>query len=394
MKKLVHTSVPRVLGVLALACLLPLAPHAADHGDAPIASNNQSTDIADLYAFLDPNDNAQLVLAMTQRGFIAAGENANFGIFDQFLQYRFELELTGDAQPDQFINITFTPVQASGGPQTATIELPGRRIFTALTTRSSTAAVAPAQVVTPDPATGVSFFAGLVDDPFFFDIPAFGRFVASVRAGTPDPTQLQRGRDSFAGYNVMGIALRIPLSFLRTPNIIGVSGVILRDEGSRGRPGVFKPQKFQQVERVGNPAVNVALTPFSRKDEYNLSTTVDDANGKFVDDIVATLTALGTNAANRTILFNVAVRDGDFLRLDTRIANTGPRGGTNAAAAFPNGRRLADDVIDTLLFFIANQNPLGDSVNASDVPPSNTFPFLALPQQPRAPGVLDDNTRN
>jgi len=101
--------------VLVLACLLPLAPHAADHGDAPIASNNQSTDIADVYAFLDPNDNTQLVLAMTQRGFIAAGENANFGIFDQFLQYRFELELTGDAQPDQFINITFTPVQASGG---------------------------------------------------------------------------------------------------------------------------------------------------------------------------------------------------------------------------------------------------------------------------------------
>lgn len=272
--------------------------------------------------------------------------------------------------------------------------MPGRRIFTALTTRSSTATAAPAQVVTTDPATGVSFFGGLVDDPFFFDIPAFGRFVASVRAGTPDPTHFQRGRDSFAGYNVMGIALRIPRSFLRTPNIIGVSGVILRDEGSRGRPGVFRPKKFRQVERAGNPAVNVALTPFSRKDEYNLSTPVDDANGKFVDDIVATLTALGTNAANRTILFNVAVRDGDFLRLDTRIANTGERGGLNAAAAFPNGRRLADDVIDTLLFFIANQNTLGDNVNASDVLPSNTFPFLALPQQPRAPGVIDDNTRN
>lgn len=394
MKKRCYTRTLRVIGMLAVAFFLPLAPYAADHGDAPIASNNQSTDIADAYAFLDPNDNSKLILAMTQRGFIAAGENANFGIFDQFLQYRFELELTGDAQPDQVIAITFTPVAGAGGPQTATIELPSRRVFTALTTRSSTAPAAPTQVITTDPATGISFFAGLVDDPFFFDIPAFGRFVASVRAGTPDPSQLRRGRDSFAGYNVMGIALSIPLSFFGTPNNIGVQGVIHRLEATRSRPGVFKPRKFLQVERTGNPAVNVALIPFSRKDEHNLATPIDDANGQFVDDIVATLTALGTNAANRAILANVVVARGDYLRLDTRIANTGPRGGINPGAGFPNGRRLADDVIDTLLFFIANQNTLGDSVDASDVPPANTFPFLAPSQQPRAPGVIDDNTRN
>src|SRR5581483_6324077 len=162
----------------------------------------------------DPNDNSKLILAMTQRGFIASGENANFGIFDQFLQYQFKLETTGDAKPDQFVNVRFSPVEGSGGPQTATIVLPGKQTFSAPTTRSSTAATAPTQVVTTDPATGVSFFAGLVDDPFFFDIPAFGRFVASVLAKSPDVTQLQRGRDSFAGYNVMGIALSIPLTIL------------------------------------------------------------------------------------------------------------------------------------------------------------------------------------
>ena len=57
------------------------------------------------------------------------------------------------------------------------------------------------------------------------------------------------------------------------------------------------------------------------------------------------------------------------------------------------GRRLADDTIDTLLFFIANQNPLSDNVNASDVPPRDLFPFFGHPQQPRDSGV-DDNTRN
>jgi hypothetical protein len=383
-------------GALALGLCLTIGPYvnAADHGDGPITSNNQSSDIADVFAFLDPNDNSKVVLIMTQRGFIASGENANFGIFDQFLQYRLELETTGDAKPDQFINITFSPVAGPGGPQTATVELPGNRIFTAPTTRSSTAATAPTQVVTTDPGTGVAFFAGLVDDPFFFDIPAFGRFVASVRAGTPDVTQFDRGRDSFAGYNIMGIALSIPATVLQSPAVIGVNGVIRRKTVQIKNGEIRTSGKFRQIERTGNPAVNVALTPFARKDEFNFSTPEDDAAGKFASDIVATLTALGTNATNIGILANVAVTRGDYVRLDTRIANTGPGGGNNAGAGFPNGRRLADDTIDTILFFVANQNPLGDNVNANDVPLGNTFPFLAPSQQPRDAGVVDDNTRN
>ena len=150
MKKLFSKSALRVLGVLALAVFLPVAPHAADHGDAPIASNNQSTDIADVFAFLDPNDNSRLILAMTQRGFIAAGENANFGIFDQFLQYRLQLETTGDAQPDLFIDITFSPVAQSGGPQTATIEFSSGHVFTAPTTRSTTATESPEATLSRD----------------------------------------------------------------------------------------------------------------------------------------------------------------------------------------------------------------------------------------------------
>ena len=390
----------RAIGALTLAlggCLtIASRIDAADHGDAPFASNNQSTDIADVFAFLDPNDNSKLVLALTQRGFIASGENANFGIFDEFLQYRFLLETTGDAEPDQFINITFSSVAGSGGPQTATIQLPGDRSFSASTTQSSTAPAAPTQVVTTDPATGISFFAGLVDDPFFFDIPAFGRFVASVRAGAPDASQLQRGRDSFAGYNVMGIALSIPLSFLQNPSTLGVSAAIRRNEKTRVDKDEFDTSgKFRQVERMGNPAVNVALIPFARKNEYNFATPEDDADGQFANDIIATLTALGTNATNIGILASVAVTRGDYLRLDTKIPNTGEKGGINPGAAFPNGRRLADDTIDTLLSIITNGAiTTGDNVNASDVSPASTFPFLALSQQPRAPGVIDDNTRN
>ena len=62
---------------------------------------------------------------------------------------------------------------------------------------------------------------------------------------------------------------------------------------------------------------------------------------------------------------------------------------------FPNGRRIGDDTIDVLLFFISNGGlTTGDNVNANDVTFRDAFPFFAPSHQPRDTGVLDDNTRN
>ena len=163
---------------------------------------------------------------------------------------------------------------------------------------------------------------------------------------------------------------------------------------SRLENGHFLVGGQLDVDREGVPAVNVALVPYPRKNEYNLATTIDDAAGRFAGSIVGTLTALGTNATNIGILASVAVSKGDILRLDLTKANSGPGGGNVAGAGFPNGRRLSDDVIDTILFFVANQNPLGDNVNANDVPFRDSFPFFGAAQQPRNPGTVDDNTRN
>ena len=76
------------------------------------------------------------------------------------------------------------------------------------------------------------------------------------------------------------------------------------------------------------------------------------------------------------------------------IPNSGLLGGTNLEAAFPNGRRPNDDVIDTIVTLINNGTHLGDNVNANDLVFQNKFPFLALSQQPRLPGTIDDKTRN
>lgn len=400
-KKLAILVTGLIIVIATAMAPLPMT-NAADHAEATLAAGDPGADLADVFAFLDPNDNSKVVLALDVEGFVVPSELLNLSFFAPEVTYRFEIENTGDAAPDQTIDITFSEQTSRSQPQTATIKLPNGRVFTAPTTVQTLSATANPFVVTTDAASGASFFAGLTDDPFYFDIVGFNRFVASVLAGSPDPTTLQRGRDSFAGYNIHMIALELPAAQLRGPagNIIGVNGVTLRakqthrsEEGGEQTNG-----KLIQVDRMATPAVNTALIPFPRKNEYNASTPVDDANGRFADSIVATLQALGTNATNIGILANVAVVHGDYLRLDLSIPNTsvgfGQRVTTPGYTGFPNGRRPGDDTIDDLLFFIANQTPIGDNVNSNDVPLLATFPFFAPPQQPRAAGVIDDNTRN
>ena len=145
---------------------------------------------------------------------------------------------------------------------------------------------------------------------------------------------------------------------------------------------------------MGVPLINKALIPFARKDEYNAAKPSDDASGKFLADITATLKALGTNDANVDVLTGIAVTNGDLLRLNVNIPNVGLQGGTNPEAAFPNGRRPADDVIDKIITIINNNSSLGDNVNANDLVFQDKFPFLALSQQPRLRGTIDDKTRN
>ncbi|HEX8178697.1 MAG TPA: DUF4331 family protein [Pyrinomonadaceae bacterium] len=423
---------------LALAVFLTPAPplNAADHGDAPYNSSDQSIDGADLYAFLDPTDNTRVVVALTSRGFIAAGENNNFGQFDPSVRYRFEIELNGDPRPDRFIDVTFSRRTGATAPQTATITLMDGQTFTAPSTPPSvciagTANCPPAATVTNLGSTGVRFFAGMRDDTFNFDIPAFSAATNALRAciaaqNPPDNTcvnnalaNFQRGRDSFAGYNIMNIVLSLPKSLFTAAagnnNLaeVGVNGVLQRRSPQlfvaspdQVKPGASYPAvgfgRWVTLDRNGIPAVNAVLIPFARKDEFNAATGVDDASGRFAGDIVASLRALGTNDANINILASVAVVRGDMLRLNLNTANPSLGQGeeiysTANYAGFPNGRRPGDDVVDTLLFFIANQPAGGitDNVNSNEVPIPLTFPFFPSPHQPRPAGTgAEDQTRN
>src|SRR5439155_25665307 len=95
------------LTVAAMSATALFLARAADHAEAPLVESDQAADIADLYTFLDPNDNSKVILAFDVHGFIVPGENGNLGGFDKDVLFRFNIENTGDAPPDKLIYVSF-----------------------------------------------------------------------------------------------------------------------------------------------------------------------------------------------------------------------------------------------------------------------------------------------
>jgi hypothetical protein len=406
---------------LGLSCLtafvLSVAPRPAcadDHADAPLTAADRAADIGSVFFFLDPNDNTYAVAALTIGGFIVPSMNSNLGFFDGGVRFVFAFENSGDAKADFTIEVTHSAQTSRTTAQTATIKInkaPSVQTFTAQTTISRGAFGPPGaptfgggtsqqqvSTVTTDPTTGIAYFGGLIDDPFFFDLGAELAYRDSRFANQTNPSILTRGRDSFSGYNAMAIVLRIPVSLLSVPagSIVGMSVATQRDKDSPPtRKRKHQPAPVVNVDRMGNPFINNIFTSYSIKDAYNAANTTDDAAGVFAADIDQTLQALQTNATFRNIIESLYVTNGDILRLNTSIPNTGTEGGKNPSAAWPNGRRPNDDVIDTILTLVNNGVYQGDAVNDNELPTRDAFPFFAQPHMPFPPGAgSEDLTRN
>ncbi|MDQ3322688.1 MAG: DUF4331 domain-containing protein [Acidobacteriota bacterium] len=459
---------------------------ASDHIDGPQLAHDHASDINDMYFFLDPNDNSRVVMIMTINPFLISSEIIGQAIFDHNLRYRFEIENTGDARPDRFIDVRFTRgVGREVEPQTALVTLPNGQRFEAAMNASipnvelrsdgipilensgldlngllngenfiartnipsqgddTNDIEPPALPVTTDSATGVSFFAGVTDDPFFLDNTAANRFVLSSvrnpgnpnrevfrnRAGfnAPDgsdpnadnqgaaPLQARNqgvnqgaGRDTYAGFSTLTIAVSVPSAMLRAGNRrfrnfsgdeLGLNGVTQRQRLQIVRPDgqVSGAGDWVTVDREGVPLVNNGLIPPARKDEYNGARTIDDARGRFRTDLIISLKNFGTSDENiRRLLDMIQVR-GDILRLNLRVPNSGPGGGSNpdGGAANMGGRRLQDDVADATFTLINNGQPLGDFVDRNEFIFGNTFPFVAPQVMPNPNGInsVDDRTR-
>ncbi|MDQ2949539.1 MAG: DUF4331 domain-containing protein, partial [Acidobacteriota bacterium] len=298
-----------------LRCSVPFlhtsAVHASDHLDSPQVAQDRASDIGDVWAFLDPNDNSQVVLVMSTMNFIVSSEHFGMAIFDSNVRYRFEIENTGDAIPDGFVDVRYSPGLGRQTPQTATITLPNGHSFIAQTTIATQepygstpppdTGTAPAPVITTDSATGAKFFAGAADDPFFLDDTGANRLVASATAnpGHPDKSLLNQrgGRDTYAGFNTLITMVEVPASLLKgSANVIGINGVTQRqrDQLVRNDGSVAGAGPWLNIDREGNPLVNNGLIPPPLKNAYNGASTLDDARGVFRSDLVQSMQNFGT----------------------------------------------------------------------------------------------------
>ncbi|MBL4683988.1 MAG: DUF4331 domain-containing protein [Nannocystaceae bacterium] len=238
-------------------------------------------------------------------------------------------------------------------------------------------------------AEGSQVFAGPRDEPFFVDLHVFDLLGVG-------------GSPTTDGVNVMSLVMEIPIAELADEGerptadsyaptqVLGVYARAKRPIVTVRPPvgGDIEFGGFQQVSRLGWPLVNEVVIPLRDKDLYNKSGPADDvANfGAYLLDpeLPGLLTAvLGADCAptpadGRLDIVGLLSPNGttpaDLLRINVM------EGQTFANSGFPNGRTLTDDVTDTLLTVLCNNgSPIGDGVDANDLPFFDEMPYLATP---------------
>ncbi|HYO60912.1 MAG TPA: DUF4331 domain-containing protein [Actinomycetota bacterium] len=265
---------------------------------------------------------------------------------------------------------------------------------------------------------GAKAFAGQTNDPFFLDLRVFDLLYGA------DFSEV--GDDTLRGFNTNTMVLQVPKTEVAksgnpaTNPVVGVwstasrrSTRIQKADGSQSFRG-----RWVQLSRLGMPLVNEVVVPVGAKDYFNASKPKDDEQFLgAVDDpelprLIEAIYGIPAPDSNeqkagiqRDDLIQVFltgipelnqpanVEPAEMLRLNLNVApceqgtceeysRLGVIGGDTAG--FPNGRRLADDVLDIALQvvegeLIGNPNDLGDAVDADDQELFTTFPYVSLP---------------
>ncbi len=166
----------------AMFLLFAGAANAADHRDSPLTTGDPAADLNDVYLFMNPNDPNEVVTIQT----VVPSANYN-SRFSDAVEYRLHVDngaanLRIDCRfTEQSNRVTCTGpngLSASGGIE-RTIQGNGMRVW-----------------------------AGLRDDPFFFDLPAFNRTRATLAPSFTNP-----GVNSFNG-NTLALVIAIDRSRL------------------------------------------------------------------------------------------------------------------------------------------------------------------------------------
>jgi len=264
-------------------------------------------------------------------------------------------------------------------------------------------------------------------DPFFLDLRVFDLlYGANLK---------EAGQNTLAGYNVNSVVLQVPKSALalkgdmtRNP-VIGVWSSTEKQNVTLSASKATPSGDFVQVSRLGNPLVNELVIPAPLKNAFNSLTpdqdhTIAAAVQKVTDPelpkLIQAIYKLPAPATPRNDLkeifltgvckacgpikadlnsqmLNKDVPSGSFVPAEELRLNMAVPVSSNPSRlgvlgkdlqGFPNGRRLTDDVVDIEILAVEGTAMTGvippalmagDGVNGPASAPSNTFPYLALP---------------
>lgn len=361
----------RTRAAAAAVTMLALAAGAvvaSDHKDGPITTENPAIDIADVYAFRSPANPANLVLVMNVHGFIPPAE-AGAVSFDPRLLYEFKLDTNGDAVEDRVVQARVTGTGAEQrihvrGPMapatagTTSRLVPGGDVVTVPFTSTGEARTAS--------AGGMSAFAGVRDDPFFFDFARYQQIVA----GQADSFRMP-GMDTFAGTNVLALVVEVPIAALGGGTQLGVWGTVSEPQGGmavrKDMTAGDETATYRQVDRHGVPGNAVVFIPKPQVPEYNRTGPNGDV-ANYRDEVVAKLVEFGQSPAEADTIANMVLPD--VLTIDVSMPTR-----------YPNGRAPSDDVITANLMTIFDENTKlnDDHVDGNDKPFLAAFPYLAAP---------------
>lgn len=383
----------------ATSLLQPEPLQASDHDDGDIDVRSRALSLTDLYAFRerDLNPSARendLILVMNTNPRSLARQQY---FFSTEARYEFRISrvsnnnATPTAKPDVTLRFSFGPPQGtprrqrmtmtvidSKGTVTVDRTIANRPLFTTALTADT-----PTQNPVTVRGSTLNVFAGLREDPFFFDVEQFFR----VRAGLlgrgpavgfrPPATAV----DFATGYNVNTVVVRVPRQFLQGATNATTFDVWLSLLIPDPRTG-----QFVQTEQLARPGINEALLIGQNNlAAYNRTQPSTNVPPSVASEATSVLLALGNSPARAQALLGAFIPD--VMRIDT----TGPSGFANALNSKGSpirGRMLQDDVIDIALSVLTNGAVTTDNISYEGVPGNSaqghdpldgSFPYLALP---------------
>ena len=383
------------IAALLVAASFPKGLMASDHDDGEVDTKGRNLNLTDLYAFREQDQNSaaaagDLVLVMNTNPRSVARQQY---FFSTNARYEFKLSQVADkdatptGKEDVTLRFEFSPPNDRQQQQIKfTVIKDGKE--SAANNLRTTPLNSEKPIVNELAANGskISVFAGLREDPFFFDVEQFFRVRAGALGTGPavgfrPPNQ---ALDFAKGYNVNAIAIRIPQQLIQGKNgakVFDIWETISLKDPVTG--------KYQQVERLARPGINEGLiTSNNLLNTFNSVPPTADlspAAAPIGAEATRTLRALGNSPERAKALLTAFLPD--VMRIDT----TGPSGFANALNAKGSpirGRLFKDDTVDTVLSVLTNGAVTSDNVSyegssgnpaQGHKPLEKSFPYLALP---------------